>query len=94
MRVTPFFRWYDLWIGAYVDVDKRTLYVCPLPMLGLKIELAPRPIVVGCIASWIETDEIVQVTKIEGTRSWIKGYGPCANETDGWVPTRELRRVA
>lgn len=37
--VQPFFRWYDLWIGAYVDVEDRTLYVCPLPMIGVKVML-------------------------------------------------------
>jgi len=38
MKVTAFFRWYDLWIGAYVDMANRTLYVCPVPMFGLKIQ--------------------------------------------------------
>lgn len=37
MRVTCFFRWFDLWIGAYWDRENRTLYVCPLPMFGLRI---------------------------------------------------------
>jgi hypothetical protein len=27
------FKWYDLWVGAYVDHASRTLYVCPLPCL-------------------------------------------------------------
>ena len=27
------FAWYDLWIGAFIDTVKRTLYVCPLPTL-------------------------------------------------------------
>lgn len=22
---------YDLWIGAYIDTDKKKLYLCPLP---------------------------------------------------------------
>ena len=39
MKLTPFFRWYDLWIGAYYDVKTKTLYVCPIPMFGVKIEL-------------------------------------------------------
>lgn len=39
MGIKPFFRWYDLWIGAYIDRENQTLYVCPLPMLGIKISL-------------------------------------------------------
>lgn len=38
-RVKPFFRWYDLWIGAYYDRNEKVLYVCPLPMLGVRILL-------------------------------------------------------
>ena len=38
MRIRPFFRWYDLWIGVYVDVNGRALYICPIPMFGVKIE--------------------------------------------------------
>ena len=41
-RVRPFFRWYDLWIGAYWDRVNRTLYVCPVPCVGLKIDFRPR----------------------------------------------------
>lgn len=32
-----FFRWFDLWIGAYVDVPGKALYVCPIPMFGIRI---------------------------------------------------------
>lgn len=42
MRIQPFFRWYDLWIGAYWDRHDRTLYVCLLPMLGVRIEFGRR----------------------------------------------------
>ncbi len=34
-----FFRWYDFWVGAYVDWERRVLYVCPLPMVGFWIRL-------------------------------------------------------
>lgn len=36
-RFSLFFRWYDLWVGAYVDAASRTIYVCLVPMVGLKI---------------------------------------------------------
>lgn len=39
--VRPFFRWYDLWVGAYWDRKERVLYVCPVPMFGLRI-VVPR----------------------------------------------------
>jgi hypothetical protein len=42
MKIRPFFRWYDLWIGMYWDRAARVLYVCPLPMLGVAINLAPK----------------------------------------------------
>jgi len=35
-RVSFYVRWYDLWIGAYYDRIDRTLYFCPLPMVGMK----------------------------------------------------------
>lgn len=38
MKVTGFFRWYDLWVGAYVDTKNRALYICPIPMFGIKIQ--------------------------------------------------------
>jgi hypothetical protein len=37
MTIKPFFRWYDLWIGVFIDTKNRTVYICPLPMFGVKI---------------------------------------------------------
>lgn len=40
MRISLFFAWYDMWVGAYIDRENRTVYVCPLPMVVLRIQLA------------------------------------------------------
>lgn len=37
-----FFRWYDIWIGAYIDRPRRVLYICPIPMVGVRIKLPER----------------------------------------------------
>lgn len=42
LKITPFFRWYDLWRGFYIDVPNRRLYWCPVPMFGLRFELIQR----------------------------------------------------
>lgn len=35
MKCRPIFAWYDMWIGAFWDADKRRLYVLPIPCCGL-----------------------------------------------------------
>lgn len=42
LSVKPVFAWYDLWVGAFYDKAKRRLYIFPLPMVGLKIQLPRR----------------------------------------------------
>jgi len=42
-RVSFFFRWYDLWMGAYWDRAARALYVCLLPTLGVRIQFGKKP---------------------------------------------------
>lgn len=37
MKASLFFRWYDLWVGAYYDAKNKALYLCPVPMFGIKI---------------------------------------------------------
>jgi hypothetical protein len=34
-----FFRWYDFWIGGYYDTVNRFLYICPVPMFGIRIAI-------------------------------------------------------
>lgn len=38
MSVTLKFAWYDLWVGAFWDRQKKILYVCPLPMFLITIQ--------------------------------------------------------
>lgn len=42
-KIRPFFKWFDLWIGVYIDTKNQAAYICFLT-LGIKIEW------------WIETN--------------------------------------
>jgi len=37
VKIKPFFKWFDIWIGVYIDRANKTVYICPIPMFGLKI---------------------------------------------------------
>lgn len=52
-----FFAWYDLWIGAYFDRDRRVWYVCLLPCCVLKIERAIDP----ALCKWHEGDDPIDM---------------------------------
>lgn len=38
-RFSILLAWYDIWIGAFVDISKRKLYIFPLPMIGIIYKL-------------------------------------------------------
>lgn len=38
VTITPFFKWFDFWIGFYIDTEEKLIYFCPIPMCGLKID--------------------------------------------------------
>ena len=42
-KVKFVFAWYDFWIGAYWDCERRSLYILPLPMLGVVIDFGAKP---------------------------------------------------
>lgn len=33
------FAWYDLWVGVFVDTNKRKIYICLIPTLLITIKL-------------------------------------------------------
>jgi hypothetical protein len=37
VSVEPIFAWWDCWIGAYWDRRMRSLYILPIPCIGLVI---------------------------------------------------------
>lgn len=37
MKVRPIFAWYDLWLGAFWDRERRRLYFM-VPMVGIVVE--------------------------------------------------------
>lgn len=37
MKIKVSFAWYDAWIGFYWDRKQKALYVCPVPMIAIKI---------------------------------------------------------
>jgi hypothetical protein len=38
MKISLFFAWFDCWIGWFYDKQKKILYICPLPMVVIKIQ--------------------------------------------------------
>jgi hypothetical protein len=39
LKVKPFFHWYDLYVGAYFNAETQSLYILPLPTLGLRFRI-------------------------------------------------------
>jgi len=40
MKARVFLAWYDCWIGGYYDRKRRVLYICPLPMIVIEIQMS------------------------------------------------------
>jgi hypothetical protein len=38
-RFEVHFKWVDMWVGFYWDRLENVLWVCPLPMLAIRIQL-------------------------------------------------------
>ena len=37
LNIKLVFAWYDLWVGVFYDRPKQSLYILPVPCLGIKI---------------------------------------------------------
>jgi hypothetical protein len=33
----PHFKWFDIWVGVYIDTKSKAVYIMPLPMVGIKV---------------------------------------------------------
>jgi len=42
MKVQLQFKWFDLWIGLFIDSKNKVLYMCLIPMVVIKIVLPQR----------------------------------------------------
>lgn len=40
LTIQPYFRWFDMWIGAYYDRKMDVLYLQLLPCIGIKVYIA------------------------------------------------------
>lgn len=38
-RINFVFAWYDFWVGAFYDRKKKLLYILPVPMFGIVIDM-------------------------------------------------------
>jgi hypothetical protein len=39
LEVSVMLRWYDIWVGVYIDHTQRTVYVCLIPCLVIAFRL-------------------------------------------------------
>lgn len=52
ISIEPYFKWYDLWVGIYIKLDKRTISSWPsgfeifiglFPSIGIRISIYYKP---------------------------------------------------
>ena len=36
-HIAPLFAWYDFWVGWFWNIEKRKLYIFPIPMFGVMV---------------------------------------------------------
>lgn len=35
MKIKPIFAWFDLWVGVFIDLPKKRIFIFPVPMFGI-----------------------------------------------------------
>jgi len=40
IRISFVFAWFDFWVGVFYDRPKRRVYIFPVPMLGIRLDLS------------------------------------------------------
>lgn len=41
MTVRLSFKWYDLWVGAFISFKMKTVFICLVPMVVIEVSWAP-----------------------------------------------------
>jgi hypothetical protein len=36
-HISVSFKWFDFWVGAFVDRKAKAIYICPIPMVPIKV---------------------------------------------------------
>lgn len=64
-KIRPFFKWFDFWIGIYFDREGRAIYICLIPMFGIKV--------------WWWRDSLEQKAKYAGARETLEYIQACVD---------------
>ena len=41
MKIRPLIKWFDMWIGVFVDTRGKRVYILPIPCVGIVVEWGP-----------------------------------------------------
>ena len=42
VKLKPYFKWFDFWVGLFYDTHNRRLYIGILPMIGVLVQFKKR----------------------------------------------------
>ena len=57
MRIKITWKWFDLWIGVYIDRDSKAVYICLVPTIVIKIWRKPIEFIAkGMEETWVDEE--------------------------------------